>query len=110
MARSDMYRKLPWRGGNPREVSEVVNNLVEGKSNNTGEVTLPHGSGGGSATYTVNDERAGFNLVILFMPLSNTSAGKLTSIYVSQRNKGSFVITYNDSGGVDIHLAYAIIG
>ena len=44
------------------------------------------------------------------MPLSNTSAGKLTSIYVSQRNKGSFVITYNDSGSVDIELAYVIIG
>ena len=110
MARLDMYRKLPWRGGNPREVSEVVNNLVEGKSNNTGEVTLPHGSGGGSATYTVYDERAGVNSVIIFMPLSNTSAGKLTSIYVSSRSKGSFVITYNDSGSVDIELAYAIIG
>ena len=114
MARPDMYRKLPWRGGNPREVAEVVNNLVEGKTNNTGLVTLPvaggGGGGGSGATYTVNDERAGFNSVILFTPLSNTSAGKITSIYISQRNKGSFVITYNDSGSVDIELAYAIIG
>lgn len=116
MARSDMYRKLPWKGGNPREVSEVVNNLVEGKSNNTGEVTLPvaggggGGGGGSGATYTVNDERAGFNSVILFMPLSNTSAGKLTSIYVTNRSKGSFVITYNNSGSTDIKLAYVIIG
>ncbi|AFB70777.1 hypothetical protein MTPG_00026 [Methylophilales phage HIM624-A] len=106
----DMYRKLPFQGGEPRQVAEIVNNLVEGKSNNTGTVTLPHGSGGGSATYTVNDERAGFNSVILFMPLSNTSAGKLTSIYVSSRSKGSFVITYNDSGSTDIELAYVIIG
>jgi hypothetical protein len=34
-----MYRKLNWQGGTPREVSEIVNNLVEGKSNNTGEIT-----------------------------------------------------------------------
>ena len=38
-----MYRKLPFQGGDPRLVSEVVNNLVEGKSNNTGEITLNTG-------------------------------------------------------------------
>jgi hypothetical protein len=32
MARSDMYRKLAWTGGDPRQVAEIVNNLVEGKS------------------------------------------------------------------------------
>jgi hypothetical protein len=37
MARTDMYRKLPWTGGDPRSVAEIVNNLVEGKSNNTGD-------------------------------------------------------------------------
>lgn len=104
------YRRLQPQYADTREIAEITNQVLNGKTNNTGEVTLPHGSGGGSATYTVNDERAGFNSVILFMPLSNTSAGKLTSIYVSSRSKGSFVITYNDSGSTDIELAYAIIG
>jgi len=44
MARSDMYRKLPWTGGDPRSVAEIVNNLVEGKSNNTGTITLNTGN------------------------------------------------------------------
>ena len=104
------YRRLQPQYADTREIAEITNQVLNGKTNNTGEVTLPHGSGGGSATYTVNDERAGFNSVILFMPLSNTSAGKLTSIYVSSRSKGSFVITYNDSGSTDIELAYVIIG
>jgi len=104
------YRRLQPQYADTREIAEITNQVLNGKTNNTGEVTLPHGSGGGSATYTVYDERAGFNSVILFMPLSNTSAGKLTSIYVSQRNKGNFIITYNDSGSVNIELAYAIIG
>jgi hypothetical protein len=104
------YRRLQPQYADTREIAEVTNLILSGKLNNTGEVTLPHGAGGGSATYTVNDERAGFNSVILFMPLSNTSAGKLASIYVSSRNKGSFVITYNDSGSTDIELAYVIIG
>jgi len=28
MARSDMYRKLAWTGGDPRQVAEIVNNLI----------------------------------------------------------------------------------
>lgn len=71
MARPDMYRKLPWRGGNPREVAEIVNNLVEGKSNNTGEITLNTGN---ATTTTIFDERIGNNSVILFAPLTLSAA------------------------------------
>jgi hypothetical protein len=71
MARSDMYRKLPWRGGNPREVSEVVNNLVEGKSNNTGTITL---NTSGATSTIINDERIGRNSVILLMATNKESA------------------------------------
>jgi len=70
MARSDMYRKLPWRGGNPREVSEVVNNLVEGKSNNTGTFTLETGY---ATQTTIFDERIGKNSVILLEPESTSA-------------------------------------
>jgi hypothetical protein len=66
-----MYRKLPWRGGNPREVAEIVNNLVEGKSNNTGEFTLNTGN---ATTTTIFDERIGRNSVILFAPLTLSAA------------------------------------
>ena len=67
MSRSDMYRKLAWTGGNPREVAEIVNNLVEGKSNNTGEITLATGN---ATTTTIYDERIGYNSVILLTPIS----------------------------------------
>ena len=67
----DMYRKLNWQGGTPREVSEIVNNLVEGKSNNTGEITL---AASGATTTTINDERIGFNSVVLLMPTTATAA------------------------------------
>lgn len=67
----DMYRKLPPMGGQPREISEVVNNLVEGKSNNTGEITL---NAGGATTTTIYDERIGYNSVVLLMPITVTAA------------------------------------
>ena len=71
MSIRDMYRKLNWQGGTPREVSEVVNNLVEGKSNNTGEITL---NAGGATTTTIYDERIGYNSVVLLMPITATAA------------------------------------
>ena len=66
-----MYRKLNWQGGTPREVSEIVNNLVEGKSNNTGEITL---AASGATSTTISDERIGFNSVVLLMPTTATAA------------------------------------
>lgn len=67
----DMYRKLPFQGGDPRQVAEVVNNLVEGKSNNTGEITL---NASGATSTVINDERIGFNSVILLDPITENAA------------------------------------
>lgn len=65
-----MYRKLPFQGGTPRQISEVVNLLVEGKSNNTGEVTL---ATGWATTTTLYNERIGVNSVILLMAASDSA-------------------------------------
>ena len=70
MSRSDMYRKLPWTGGDARSVAEIVNNLVEGKSNNTGEITL---NTGWATTTTLYDERIGYNSYISLMPVSDAA-------------------------------------
>lgn len=70
-----MYRKLNWQGGTPREVSEIVNNLVEGKSNNTGEITL---AASGATSTTINDERIGFNSVVLLMATTASAANAIT--------------------------------
>jgi len=66
----DMYRKLNPSGSEPREISEVVNNLVEGKSNNTGEITL---NTSWATTTTINNERIGFNSYIGLMPISDAA-------------------------------------
>ena len=62
-----MYRKLNPAGGTPREISEVVNNLVEGKSNNIGTIAL---ATGWATTTTISDERIGYDSTILLVPLS----------------------------------------
>ena len=70
MARQNMYRKLPFQGGEPRLVEEVVNNAMEGKTNNTGEVTLDTGW---ATSTTLFDERIGFDSLILLMPISDAA-------------------------------------
>jgi hypothetical protein len=100
-----MYRKLPQIGGTPREISEVVNNLVEGKSNNTGEfvtTTLATSS-------TLSNERIGLNSVILFMPKDNNSAAELVSIYFDTFAKGSCVVHYGNHASVRTYR-YIIVG
>ena len=66
-----MYRKLPKTGGDPRSVAEIVNNLVEGKSNNTGNITLAASS---AVSTTIYDERIGYNSYIGLEPTTQTAA------------------------------------
>ena len=65
-----MFRVLPYQGGTPREISEVVNNAMNGKTNNHGTVTL---NTGWATTTTLYDERIGFDSVILLAPLSDSA-------------------------------------
>ena len=80
-----MFRNLNYAGATPREISEVVNNMMNGKTNNTGTVTLAVAS---ATTTTINDERIGYNSIITFMPTTANAASELTNLYVSARNKG----------------------
>jgi hypothetical protein len=67
---NQQYRNLNPAGGSPREISEVVNNLMNGKSNNTGTITL---ATGGATTTTIYNERIGYSSVIILTPSSAAS-------------------------------------
>ena len=99
-----MYRTLNYMGSNPREVAEVVNNLAAGKSNNTGNVTLT----ASTTTTTLNDERLGFDSVILLSPLTANAAAQ--NPYISTKAKGSVVITHTSVASADLNFDYIIVG
>ena len=101
----DMYRKLNWQGGTPREVSEIVNNLVEGKSNNTGDFTTTQST----TTSTIYDERIGYNSVILFTPMNDKAASEMANLYVQTLNKGNAVI-HHGSHNFDCIFKYIVVG
>jgi hypothetical protein len=67
---NNQYRKLNPSGGTLREVSEVVNNLVDGKSNNVGYVTLDTGW---ATSTTIYNERIGYGSIILVAPDSDSA-------------------------------------
>jgi len=62
-----MFRRLAPQGGSPREISEVVNGILNGKTNNTGTVTL---ATGGATTTTLADERISPDSKIILLPSS----------------------------------------
>ena len=61
------FRTLPAFGGDARAVSEVVNGIMNGKTNNTGTITLATGN---ATTTTINDNRIGADSKILIVPFS----------------------------------------
>jgi len=65
-----MFRTLPPFGGDQRQTAEIVRGIMDGKTNNTGTLTL---ATGGATTTTLNDRRIGADSVILFAPTSAAS-------------------------------------
>lgn len=102
---NQQYRKLIPSGATPREISEVVNNLIEGKSNNTGDFATTQ-----SATTTIlYNERIGTSSVILFTPMNDKAAFEMASLYVQSLNKGYAVIAHG-SHNFDCIFKYIVVG
>jgi hypothetical protein len=62
-----MFKSLAPFGGDQRQVAEVVRGIMDGKTNNTGTLTL---ATGGALTTPLTDRRIGPDSVILFVPAS----------------------------------------
>lgn len=62
-----MFRTLPNFGSDPRNVAEVVRQILNGKTNNTGTVTLATGN---ATTTTLFDERISPDTKIILVPFS----------------------------------------
>lgn len=101
------FRTLPPFGGDQRSVAEVVRGIMDGKTNNTGTVTL---AVGGATTTTINNERIGYDSVILLMPTSSNSAAYATNLYVSAKAQGSATLTHTANSTAGRSYDYIIVG
>ena len=64
------FRVLPAFGGDPRAVAEIVNAIMNGKTNNTGTVTLATGN---AVTTTIYDNRISVDSKIILIPFSDAA-------------------------------------
>ena len=101
-----MYRTLPYQGGDARDVAEVVNNAMNGKTNNSGTFTLAT-----SVTETtVSNERAGFDSIIVLSPRTENAATESDHTYIKTKAKGSFIIGHRNTSHTDVTYDYIIVG
>ena len=92
-----MFRGLPPYGSDPRVVAEVVNNLLRGKSNNVGEVTLATGD---ATTTTLYNPNISPESIILILPASSAA-------FTDSTPYGAFQDT-TDQAAASTTTAYAV--
>ena len=96
-----MYRILPFNGfWTNRNVSEVVNGIMNGKINATGTVVITNGT-----IQVLTDERIALTSVILFTARANSEFGLP---YVKTKSKGKAELGY--SGTVPATFDYVVLG
>ena len=103
----DMYRKLPMLGGQPREVAEVVNNLIEGKTNNTGDITLV---ASGATSTTIYDERIGYYSYIGLEPKSQTAASTYYPYGAFQDSTDQSISTITATANISLNTTDYALG
>lgn len=87
---NQQYRALNPAGASPREISEVVNNLMNGKSNNIGYITL---STGNVTTTTIYDERIGYDSYISLVPASVAANNDKLPYCAIQSTQSQYITT-----------------
>jgi hypothetical protein len=100
-----MFRILNPAGSTPREISEVVNNAMNGKTNNTGLITL---ATGGATSTVIYDERIGFDSVVLLTPTTSGASGY--AYYVDTNAKGSITIRHAANSTAGRTFRYLVVG
>lgn len=97
-----------------RRLALVVNRTLQGKTNNTGVITLT--AGAASTVVNLAAGRLGQDTVILFDPLTANAAADLYGggMYVTVANRdvlgNKFTITHPNNANADKTFRYTLIG
>ena len=95
-----MYRILPFNGlWTNRDVSEVVNGVMNGKINATGTIVMD------GIIQTLTDERIAVESVILFSARSNSEFGLP---FIESKEKGTAKVGYVGESGTKFD--YVVLG
>lgn len=90
MTINQQYINLNPTGGTPREISSVVNNILLGKTNNVGTVTLDTGW---ATTTTIYDERIGYDSYIGLIPSTSAAFNDKLPYGAVSSDKDQYITT-----------------
>lgn len=100
-----MTERLKTEGESPRDTARAVNQLLDGRINSVGNVTLT-----ASATTTVvADPRAHINSKVLLMPKSANAAAALATTWLTPAAR-SVTITHASATSTDRSFGYVLLG
>lgn len=87
-----------------RNLAMLVRQILGGRTNAVGDITLSNGSG----TTTLTDERIGADSHLTFMPQTANAAALAVMPYASSRLKGSATLTHTSSAQSDLTFTYKV--
>ena len=87
-------------------ISDTLNNVLRGKTNNYGSVTLT----ASSATTTLTDIRIGINSVILFQPTTANAAAEIPTLYPGTPGDGTVTLNHANNSQEDRTFKYIVVG
>lgn len=91
-----------------RNITRVVNNIMRGKTNNTGEVTLT----ASASSTVVTDPFVGGDSTIQLIPTTANAALEASSgaLYISAVGDQTFTVSHSSSSHIDKTFKYVVIG
>jgi len=98
---------LPPTGASERQVIQAVRELIDGRSNAVGSVTLTPDA----TTTSVSKSTINANAVVILTPQTANAAAALATTFVAvAENGGSFVMTHANNAQTDRTFGYLVIG
>lgn len=88
------------------QIATTLNEVLKGRGNNVGEVTL----GANTTTTTISDTRIKQTMTAVLIPRTANAAAAMTNVYISAVIDGSITLTHSNTATVDRTFDYILHG
>jgi hypothetical protein len=88
------------------QVATTINEMLRGRGNNVGEITLT----ANSTTTTISDIRIKQTMTAVLSPRTANAAAALTNVYISAVADGSITLTHSNTATADRTFDYVLHG
>ena len=93
-------------GESPRNTATAINQLIQGRSNATGTVTLT----AGTTSTTIENDIFNENAQVFLSARTLNAAGAIATTYATVTAAGTVTITHANTGTTDRTFGYLVIG